>query len=207
MCIRDSGKVLDEKNIPIYDAPIKWENLSTNKVVGEMRSNPQDGTYFIVLPLGNNYGCFAEKDGYYPVSSNIDLSKTNESKDIEYNFKLLKIIENSPILIKNVFFGYDKYELEPESFPELNRLAEMLKKTDEKIKIQIMGHTDNQGTDNYNFTLSKNRAEAVSNYLINKGCSPIRISAKGYGKSNPISNNETEEGKAQNRRVEFMLVK
>ncbi|MBL0332443.1 MAG: OmpA family protein [Chlorobi bacterium] len=201
------GKVLDEKNIPIYDAPIKWENLSTNKVVGEMRSNPQDGTYFIVLPLGNNYGCFAEKDGYYPVSSNIDLSKTNESKDIEYNFKLLKIIENSPILIKNVFFGYDKYELEPESFPELNRLAEMLKKTDEKIKIQIMGHTDNQGTDNYNFTLSKNRAEAVSNYLINKGCSPIRISAKGYGKSNPISNNETEEGKAQNRRVEFMLVK
>lgn len=201
------GRVIDEKGNPIYDAPIKWENLTKNKVVGEMRSNPQDGTYFIVLPLGNNYGCYAEKEGYYPVSSNIDLSKITESKEIVYDFKLVKVVENIPIVINNVFFDYDKYELKEESFAELDRLSEMIKSTDSKLRVQIMGHTDNQGTDQYNLTLSKNRAEAVSSYLISKGCPASRMSAKGFGKSKPVASNETEDGKAQNRRVEFMLLR
>lgn len=202
------GKVTDDKG-NILETDIMWEDLSSGKNVGQLKSNPQDGTYFIALPLGKNYGYFAEKKGYYPVSKNIDLLGTSESKNITENIVLVSIQDikekEISVRINNIFFDYDKYEIKPESFPELDRLVKILKDTDSKV--EIAGHTDSRGKDQYNFELSKNRAQAVVNYLVSFGCSSVNLTATGYGETKPISNEETEEGYAQNRRVEFKFIK
>lgn len=199
------GKVIDQDNNPIYDASIRWENLKTSKTVGELKSNPQDATYFAVLPIGNNYGFYAAKEGYYPVSANIDLTNQKTSKEITQDFKLIKIATNVPIRINNVFFDYDKDALKNESFAELNRLVELLSNEYKNYNVEILGHTDSQGSDSYNITLSQKRAESVMKYLVSKGCSQSRMNAKGYGETKPIASNNTEPGRALNRRVEFML--
>jgi len=202
------GKVTDDKG-NMLEADILWEDLSSGKNVGQLKSNPRDGTYFIALPLGKNYGYYAEKKGYYSVSKNIDLPGTIESKNITEDIVLVSIRDikekEISVRINNIFFDYDKYEIKPESFPELNRLVKILKDTDSKV--EIAGHTDSRGKDKYNLELSKNRAQAVVNYLISLGCSSINLTAIGYGETKPISNEATEEGYARNRRVEFKFIK
>lgn len=199
------GKVTDQDGNKLYDASIRWENLITSKIVGELKSNPQDATYFAVLPLGNNYGFYANKEGYYPVTVNIDLLKQKNSIDINQDFKLVKITTNVPIRINNVFFDFDKYDLKSESNAELNRLATTLNTDYKNNNIEILGHTDNQGADAYNLTLSQKRAESVMKYLVSKGCNSSLLSAKGFGKTKPIASNDKEAGRSLNRRVEFMI--
>lgn len=192
-----SGKVTDDSGNEL-EAAIKWEDLSTGENVGQLKSNPQDGSYFIPLPLGKNYGYYAEKEGYYPTSNNIDLRNETDSLNITENIVLRK----DTIIVRNVFFDFDKSELWPESFPELNRLAKFLQKYPDK-KVEISGHTCSIGTEAYNLDLSNRRAKSVINYLISVGCDGAKLMPKGYGESTPIASNETEEGRAQNRRVEF----
>jgi alpha-tubulin suppressor-like RCC1 family protein/outer membrane protein OmpA-like peptidoglycan-associated protein len=204
-----SGKVTDEKWVPLETA-IKWDNLTTQQNVGELKSNPENGNYFIVLPLGKKYGYFAEKEGYYSASKNIDLTNDSTSKNLTENIILYSIekMKTNPeaIVINNIFFDFNKFELKPESFPELNRLTNVLI-SNPGTKVEIDGYTDNVGTVEYNNTLSLNRAKAVVGYLISKGCKPTNLVAKGNGQSNPIADNSSEEGKAKNRRVEFKFLK
>ncbi len=199
------GLVTDESLIPLT-ADIVWEDLSTGEQVGKLKSNPSDGSYLIILPLDKNYGYFASKSGYYPSSSNINLIGVEEAVTIEENIVLTSIqqmIEQEvAIRLNNIFFAFDSYELLPESYPELNRLSKILKENAE-AKIEISGHTDNIGSETYNLNLSENRAQSVVNYLISIGHDQYKITAKGYGFSKPIDTNETEEGPANNRRVEF----
>ena len=116
------------------------------------------------------------------------------------------MIENDiSVRINNIFFDYDKFELKPESFPELKRLVKFLKENPD-AKVEISGHTDNSGTDEYNQNLSAKRAQAVVEYLISEGCKKEFLKSKGYGESKPINTNETEEGRANNRRVEFSFL-
>ena len=107
--------------------------------------------------------------------------------------------------MKNIFFNTDKFELKSESDAELEKLVSLLNKNP-KMKIEINGHTDNVGADTYNQVLSENRSKAVYEYLINKGIAKERLSYKGYGKTQPIDTNDTEEGRANNRRTEFKVV-
>lgn len=204
-----SGKVTDGSGSPL-DAAIKWEDLSTGENVGQLKSDPQDGSYFIPLPLGRNYGYYAEKEGYYPASSNIDLRNETESLNITEDIvlRLIKEIMEDTIAveIKNIFFDFDKYELKPESFPELNRLAKILKEYPE-TKVEISGHTCSIGTDEYNHDLSNRRAQSVVNYLISVGCDGAKLVSRGYGESEPKWSNETEKGRTKNRRVEFRFLK
>lgn len=197
------GKVLNSKSMPLA-AEIVWEDLESKQVVGKMRSNPQDGSYFIALPLGKLYGYYAEKKGYYPASDNIDLRKTN--KDVYQDIILSSVSElkssDEHITVKNIFFDYNKYELKAESFPELDRLAGFIKAN--KIKaVKIIGHTDSIGTDEFNIELSKKRANAVKAYLIGKGIPESSININGLGSSKPIDTNANENGRAKNRRVEI----
>ena len=204
-----SGKVTDGSG-KVLEAVIKWEDLSTGENVGQLKSNPQDGSYFIVLPLGKNYGYYAEKEGYYPVSNNIDLQDETESLNITEDIVLLLIEkikeEEIPVRINNIFFDFDKSELRPESFPELNRLAKVLQENPDR-KVEISGHTCSMGTEAYNRDLSKRRAQSVVGYLISVGCDDASLISTGYGESKPIASNETEEGRSQNRRVEFRFLK
>jgi outer membrane protein OmpA-like peptidoglycan-associated protein len=108
-------------------------------------------------------------------------------------------------MLKNIFFETDKYNLDELSRVELQRLYNFLNQNPD-IRIMICGHTDAIGTAEYNQTLSENRAGAVRAYLINAGIHPERLEFKGFGKSQPISDNETEEGRAMNRRTEIVIL-
>jgi hypothetical protein len=109
-----------------------------------------------------------------------------------------------PVILNNILFEIGKSVLLPKSFEELDSLAQYLKQYS-KLLIEISGHTDNTGTDKDNQLLSENRAKAVADYLIMKGIDKTRVSFKGYGSINPIVSNNTDEGKAKNRRVEIII--
>ena len=107
-------------------------------------------------------------------------------------------------MLNNVFFESDKYELKPESASELSVVMKLLEKNP-SMKIEIGGHTDNTGTEEQNKKLSENRAKSVYDYLVKNGVAPERLSYKGYAATKPIADNNTPEGKAKNRRTEFIV--
>lgn len=203
------GKVLSANGDPL-EATIKWEDLSTGKTIGQVKSNSKTGNYFIVLPLGKNYGYYAEKKGYYPLSQNVDLTETKSTRDIILDITLNTVEEliqgNKEIIINNIFFDYNRYDLKEESNSEIDRLYNFLKDK-ENIKIEISGHTDNIGTYRFNKNLSLQRAKAVTKELIKKGIDKSIIVVKGYADTKPIRDNVTEENRSVNRRVEFRIKK
>lgn len=197
------GKVTDNKGNPL-SAKILWEDLSTGKNVGVLQSDPSDGSYIIILPMGKNYGFYAEKTGYFPLSKNIDLTKDRNEQNITENIILIPtediLKKEAKVSLNNIFFDFDKFTLKKESYPELDRLTKLIKENP-KYKIKIEGHTDNIGSESYNLELSRKRAESVRNYLVSKGVSIKRFSLLSFGSSMPIASNDTEEGRAMNRRV------
>jgi OOP family OmpA-OmpF porin len=110
------------------------------------------------------------------------------------------------VRLKNIYFDFDKTTLKSESFPELNKVVEFLKQNP-SVEIEISGHTDSKGSDDYNLNLSQGRSEAVVNYIVSQGIDAYRLTAKGYGESKPIDTNDTDTGRANNRRVEFTVMK
>jgi outer membrane protein OmpA-like peptidoglycan-associated protein len=108
-------------------------------------------------------------------------------------------------VLNNVFFETNKWDLKPESKIELNKLCDLLNANPDK-KIEIGGHTDNVGSDDANLTLSNNRAASVVAYLVSQGVSAERLTSKGYGETMPIASNDTDAGRAKNRRTEFKIV-
>jgi len=202
------GVVTDINGNPLQ-ADIIWEDLDANIHLGALKTDPNSGEYIITLPLGKNYGFFVSKQEYYPVSDNLDLSDFDKNITVVKNFQLtdeqLIIQGQTTIQLNNVFFDFDRYELKNTSFPELNRLADFIK-LHPNIKIEISGHTDNKGTDQYNSQLSQNRANSVKDYLIMQGCNENQLISKGYGASKPIADNSTDSGRQQNRRVEFQVI-
>ena len=204
-----TGKIKDQNGNMLY-ASVKWENLESGETIGDLNSDMKTGNYIIILPNGKNYGFFAEKANYYPVSGNIDLSEIKTNQTIERDIVLVSIDEiiknNISVTLNNLFFDTNKYILKQESFPELKRFADFIKSHPE-LSAEISGYTDNKGTTEANLKLSQNRAEAVKNYLLSIGCENEKLTAKGFGADKPIENNETEQGRAKNRRVEFKIIK
>jgi len=202
-----TGKVTDETG-KFLAADIKWEDLTTGKNVGQLKTDPRDGSYFIALPSGKNYGYYAEAAGYYSVSDNIDLRNKSGSQRITKDIVLISIKEikktGKTVQINNLFFDFDKHYLKSESYPELKRLANILKQNPD-LHVEILGYTDNIGTPFYNRWLSEQRAKVVVNYLVSIGCKTSELSATGYGESQPIASNDTEEGRQKNRRIEFRI--
>ncbi len=203
-----TGHVYDESGDQL-EAEIVWEDLKTGEEKGRLRSDPVDGSYFIVLPLGKNYGYYASKEGYYPESQNVNLTKQDSSirinEDIVLNLLLDLKAKDEVILLNNIFFEFDKAELLPESYAELNRVVKFLMQNPSQ-SVEISGHTDNKGTNEYNRELSDRRAKAVVEYLVENGCNAENIVARGYGESKPVATNDTENGRAKNRRVEMKFL-
>ena len=112
----------------------------------------------------------------------------------------------------SVFFDFDKWDLRPESFVELDRVVTLLKENP-LIEIEMSAHTDSKGSDDYNFKLSDNRARSVMEYIISKGIPASRITSQGYGETKPVADNtnadgtDNPEGRQLNRRVEFKILK
>lgn len=200
------GRVTDENANPV-DAKLLWFDLSSNMNAGSLTSDPETGNYIITLPNGRNYSYFAEHPGYYSVSNNIDLVSQSDFSELTVDIIMQSVqsLQNTSIVLNNIYFDFDKSDLKPESFTELGRVVKFL--TDNpNVKIEIAAHTDSKGSDDYNLSLSQKRAESVVGYLTSKGIDPARLIAKGYGEAVPIGDNNTEEGAAKNRRVEMKVL-
>ncbi len=199
------GKVYDAENLRKLDAKFEVISLENGEVVAQSKANATSGEFLICLPVGKNYALNVSKDGYLFYSENIALDGIHsEIKPFKKDIPLKPIKVGEIVILKNIFFETDKFELKNESKVELDRLCALLK-LNPVLKIEISGHTDNVGNEKYNLTLSENRARTVFEYLIANGIVKTRLTYKGYGLSKPIDNNNTEEGKANNRRTEFKV--
>ena len=203
-----SGKVKQPKTGLVPPGiSVTYEDLKTGKIIGMATPDPVTGQYKLVLPYGFNYGITAKATGYLPNSTNLDLSQLRgrylelDDRDLE----LMPIEKGSKVTINNLFFELNKATLTPESEPELKRMVQVMQENT-ALRIEISGHTDNTGTVAINEKLSQARADAVRNYLLAAGILANRIQAKGYGSSQPKVSNDTEEGRQQNRRVEFAIL-
>lgn len=193
-----------QSNLPI-GASIYFEDLITGKEVGEAISNPVTGAFRIVLPYGTNYGIRAESKGFFSISENFDLTDVKEYAEVKKDLVLAPIQVGEAIQLKNIFFEQGLALLKDESKPELDRFIHFLM-NNPSIKIELHGHTDNVGTKSGLLKLSKERVRAVKSYLVKNGIAPSRITGKGFGASQPMQINDTEQHRKLNRRVEFIIL-
>jgi len=196
-----SGVVSDAATGVPLGSEIIVTDLKTRKKVAVFRSDDISGKYYVVLQPGRSYSITAQKPGYVFYSERFDIADTDKGYEIEKNIQL------SPTGTRLlVFFDFDKSEPKDESIPEMDRIIQYLSDYPE-VNIQIEGHTDDQGTDDYNNKLSIERAKAVREYLVAAGIDGARISAVGYGKTKPLIPDKTEEARKMNRRVELKILR
>jgi outer membrane protein OmpA-like peptidoglycan-associated protein len=200
-----SGRVLNAATKQPIATTVAYESLTKGTTVGLARSEPRNGQYSIVLPAGDLYGFRAEFEGFYPVSDQLDTRSLNSYGEITRDLYLAPIQKNQTIILNNVFFDFRLSELRPESYAELNRLAEFLI-AKPMITIELAGHSDKVGTNAANMEISKSRVQAVRSYLESKGIAANRLKVVAYGSTKPLDNNDTEEGRRRNRRVEFKIL-
>ncbi len=199
------GKVLNSKTGLPLSSNIKYEILPTGTEAGIARSNPVTGEYRLTLPGGFKYGFLAEAPGFISINENLDLTNLGSYGEIVRDLSLVPAEKGETARINNIFFNFAEYDLLPDSFSELNRLADFLEKNP-KVFIEIDGHTDNVGSEQNNLVLSLKRAQSVANFLFGKGIDSKRIKVKGFGKQRPVASNSTDEGRRMNRRVEFTII-
>ncbi|GAB4285521.1 MAG: hypothetical protein Kow0068_10890 [Marinilabiliales bacterium] len=193
------------KPVPV-DVRVIYEILPEGEEAGIARTNPLTGDYKIILPYGKKYGYYALAEGYYSFTRFLDVTDLKEYTEIdEQNIFLAPLKVDQVAILNSIFFKKRTAELEPESYPELNRFVEFLK-TNKKIVIELSGHTDNRGDAKENMKLSEERAQAVLQYLEKKGVKTDRIIVKGYGQTRPIGFNSDKEGRERNNRIEFKIL-
>ena len=200
------GKVYDANTRQPLIAYFTLIDLESGKVVSESTSSPQNGTFLVCLPVNKNYALNVSKKGYLFYSDNFSLKDVKATYDHPFlkNVPLQPIDTGASIVLNNIFFPTNKYDLKPESEVELGKLISFLK-NNPTVKIQLSGHTDNQGTPQSNILLSENRAKSVYNYLIAHGVDADRLTFKGYGQTRPVATNDTPEGRQLNRRTEMKI--
>lgn len=196
----------------LANATVEVIDLNTDELFATSKTDDQ-GNFLTCLPMGGNYALNVNKEKYLFHSENFELSESS-SLQAPYLLKIklqpiptATVVENSvkpqPIILKNVFFESGSAGLKSGSLTELNRLKTLLE-TNITLKIQINGHTDNVGPEIENLNLSEIRAKAVADYLIEQGIAADRLSYKGFGEHEPIDTNDTEAGRKNNRRTEFV---
>lgn len=199
------GKVLNKSTNEPIAAKINYFDLTTGQEYGTAISDINTGEYSIVLPRGINYGFKSEAAGYVSISENLDLTKLDKYEEIEKNLYLVPIQIGQTIRLNNLFFDTGEYALKESSNSELKNLLKLLS-LNPKMKIKIVGYTDNVGSAASNQTLSKNRANAVYEWLVANKANKANLSSVGMGMKDPVATNDTEEGRQQNRRVEFTII-
>ncbi|MEO6884113.1 MAG: OmpA family protein [Bacteroidia bacterium] len=199
------GVITDAITQQPLEASIEIVDIKKNQTIATFSSNSKSGKYLVSLPSGKNYGITVKAPDYLFHSENVNLPDTAAYQVIEKNIALNKVAVGSKIVLENIFFDTDKATLRPESTNELERLIKLMNDVP-TLKIEISGHTDNKGSLEHNQKLSESRAQSVVNYLVSKGISASRLQFKGYGMTQPIATNDTDEGRQQNRRTEFKIL-
>jgi len=201
------GKIVDEDSGAPVCAKVELTDLQNSKSVIRGESCWEKGEFLMCLPLGKEYAFNVSKEGYLFYSDNFQLKEKKEIIDpyiLEIKMKKIKV--GGAVILRNVFFNTGAFDLLSESKIELQKLIEFLN-LNKTVFIEIEGHTDNVGSEEMNQKLSESRAKEVYKYLINKGIDNNRMKYKGYGLTQPVSSNDTPEGRALNRRTEFIIIK
>jgi len=209
-----SGNVYNAKTKEPLTASLVYETLPEGTEAGNGVSSPVDGSFKMVLPYDKNYSIRASADKFFAISENLNLDSLIKAgyKEIHKDLYLVPIEIGQVFRLNNVFFDFDKYDLRPESYVELDRVVGFLNEYP-NIEIEMSAHTDSKGADDYNMTLSDNRARSVMDYIISRGISKTRIISQGYGETKPVATNshadgsDNPEGRQLNRRVEFKILK
>lgn len=198
------GKVFDAVTKLPLEAEIEVVDLQTGTSALKAVSNKK-GDFLICLPVNKNYAFNVSKTGYLFYSENYSLMEKKDYQPITVSIPLSSITNDIPVVLRNVFFDTNKFNLKDESKTELNKLVEFLTKNP-TLKIELSGHTDNVGDKKSNQMLSENRANSVSEYLATNGIARERLTHKGYGDSKPVIENDSDEHRQMNRRTEFKVV-
>lgn len=196
------GTVRDEKTSELLNARViatykRNQNSTSQTTNGGAYQHKIDGMGWYLLT--------ANAEGYINTTDSIEVMN-DEINPLVKDLYLKKIEVGLTVRLKNIYFDFDKTTLKSESYVELNKVVDFLKQN-ASVEIEISGHTDSKGSDTYNENLSQGRSQAVVDYLISQGIESYRLSAHGYGESKPIDTNDTDEGRANNRRVEFTVLK
>ena len=200
------GKVFDKKSLLPLAASFELIDMQSNTVVVSSESDPLNGEFVMSLPIDKQYALNVSCKGYLFYSVNFNVKGENDKHNpVKLDVPMNPVAIGEKVVLQNIFFETDKYDLLPDSKAELGKLVLFLQQNP-TLNIEIGGHTDNEGSDAHNITLSLNRAEAVYNYLVSKGIKPSRLTFKGYGESTPIDSNQTPDGRAKNRRTEFKVI-
>ncbi|RYD74066.1 MAG: hypothetical protein EOP53_18980, partial [Sphingobacteriales bacterium] len=198
------GKVYDAYTKKTLTSSFELVDLETGTTANKSVTG-KDGQFLVTLPGGKNYMLNVSAKGYLFYSENLPLKDYNKSEPYTQDIALYPIKAGEKITLNNIFFKTSSFDLETQSVSELKRLVNFLKENS-AIKIEISGHTDNMGTPEKNKTLSQNRAKAVYDYLVNEGILATRLIWKGYGETQPVAKNDTEENRAKNRRTEVKVI-
>jgi outer membrane protein OmpA-like peptidoglycan-associated protein/tetratricopeptide (TPR) repeat protein len=199
------GVITDALTGKALEATIELIDNQRNEIIASFKSNSASGKYLVSLPAGKNYGIAVKAENYLFHSENFDIPNAAAFQEVTKDIRLNNLAVGTKIVLRNIFFDFDKSTLRPESTNELERLTKLLNDVP-TLKIEISGHTDNKGAADYNQRLSESRAKAVVDYLVGKGIAADRLQFKGYGLTQPMAGNDTDEGRQLNRRTEFKVL-
>jgi len=197
------GRVFDRKTGKGLPSGVLLTDLSTGLVISRLQTD-ETGNYVITLPKGKDYAFNVNRRGYLFYSENFALSREQGDSAFQIDIPLQPIEANAAVVLRNIFFDPNKFDLRPESEAELRQVVQLLR-DNPGVHIQISGHTDNSGRPAENQALSENRAKAVTSFLVAKGIPAARLSFKGFGDTRPVADNATPEGRAKNRRTELTV--
>ena len=198
------GKIIDaESKLPLF-AFFQLTDLKKGNIISQMQSKLENGEFLITVPKNIDFALHAEKEGYMFYSRNIYRDSLSLSKD---GFLIIELEKVKPgtFILENIFFEKSKSSLKKSSLVELNKVLKLMQ-INPDLKIQISGHTDSDGDDDFNLELSINRAKSVVNWLIENSIDKNRLSFKGYGETRPIEENNSIANKAKNRRTELTII-
>jgi outer membrane protein OmpA-like peptidoglycan-associated protein len=198
------GKVYDALSKKTLQSTLKIiDNISSAEVV--TISSNAEGYYEVAVPTGKKYEIIAKSNDYQTAYENVNVPVSQKNQEIVKDFALNNLAVGSKIILKNIFYDFDKATLRSQSIIELDHLIQLLKDYP-NMRIELSSHTDNKGTADYNIYLSNARSKSCVDYLILKGISKNRLEYKGYGLTQPIATNDTDAGRQMNRRTEFKIL-
>ncbi len=199
------GKVSDAKTLQPLESAVEIIDLQKNEPVYQDYSDAERGDFLATITTGKNYGLNISKAGYLFYSDNFSLIGHEARNPFNINVLLQPIEIGNKVILNNIFFDTNKFDIKQESVSELQKLVEFLT-LNPTVHIEISGHTDDVGNDQLNQTLSENRAKAVYQSLVASQIDAGRLVYKGYGKTQPIAPNTTDDGRRKNRRTEFKII-
>ena len=203
IAVRLKGRAFDATTRKPIEASLEFTRMMDTPKIDLFFADTSG--YATMVSPGARYAITARSEGYYNSEDSVEIENFTVSTEVIKDFFLDPIAKNTAVVLKNVYFDFDSDVIRRESYPELNKITEMLL-DNPTLDITVDGHTCSLGPDAYNQRLSERRARSIARYFIAQGVDTDRIEYNGYGEERPIASNDTEETREINRRVEFKLV-